>query len=72
MIVAKIKRIIFLARIYLLIIACAGFHTMVALSIITYFVDIDYIILRLMGGTCFIGLSIYFLIAFPKKLQDAL
>lgn len=72
MIIAEIKRIVFLARIYLLLISCAGFHTMVVLSITTYFIDIDYIILRLIGVTCFIGLSFYFLIAFPNKLQETL
>lgn len=72
MITAKLKRIIFFARIYLLIISCAGFHTMIIFSVITYFADIDYILLRIMGGTCFVGLSIYFLIAFPKKLEKVL
>jgi hypothetical protein len=69
---AKLKRIIFLARIYLLIVSCAGFHTMIILSVVTYFADIDYLILRIIGGICFVGLSIYFLIAFPKKLAKVL
>ncbi len=72
MIIAKIKNMIFLARIYLLIISCAGFYTMIILSTTTYLIEIDYITLRLMGATCFVGLSVYFLVAFPKKLQEAL
>ncbi len=72
MITTKLRRTISLARIYLLIISCAGFHTMIIFSAITYFINIDYIILRIMGDTCFVGLSIYFLIAFPKKLEKVL
>ncbi|WP_145307236.1 MULTISPECIES: hypothetical protein [unclassified Pseudomonas] len=69
---AKFKRRIFFARIYLLIISCAGFHTMIVFSVITDFADIDSIIRRIRGGTCYIGLSIYLLIAFPKKLEKVL
>ncbi|KAA0987075.1 hypothetical protein [Pseudomonas sp. ANT_J28] len=72
MIINKIKKTIFLIRIYLLIISCAGFHTVVILSIISYFIEVDYMIARLMGVICFAGLSVYFLVAFPKKLQEAL
>ena len=72
MIIAKIQSIIFSARIYLLVIACAGFHTMVILSIITYFIEMNYMISRLAGIICFSGLSVYFLVAFPKKLREAL
>jgi hypothetical protein len=71
MITAKIQNIIFSARIYLLIIACAGFHTMVILSAINYFIDMNYMIARLVGIICFFGLSAYFLIAFSKKLREA-
>jgi hypothetical protein len=72
MIIAKIQSIIFSARIYLLIIACAGFHTMVILSAITYFIEMNYMTARLIAIICFFGLSIYFLVAFPKKLREAL
>lgn len=70
MITEKIQSIIFSARIYLLIIACAGFHTMVILSIITYFIEMNYMIARAVGIICFFGLSAYFLIAFSKKLRE--
>lgn len=69
MIINKIKKIIFLVRIYLLIISCAGFHTVVILSIISYFIEVDYMITRLMGVICFAGLSVYFLVAFPKNFR---
>lgn len=68
----KIKNMVILFRIYLLIIACAGFHTMLILSVITYFLEVNYIVLRVIGGLCFVGLSVCFLIVFPEKLQEAL
>ncbi|WP_176457655.1 hypothetical protein [Pseudomonas mandelii] len=36
-------------------------HTMIVFSVITDFADIDSIIRRIRGGTCYIGLSIYLL-----------
>jgi len=45
---------------------------MIVFSVITDFADIDSIIRRIRGGTCYIGLSIYLLIAFPKKLEKVL
>lgn len=72
MIIDKIRKIILLVRIYLLLISCAGFYTVVILFVISYFVEVNYMIARLMGVICFAGLSVYFLVAFPKKLQEAL
>lgn len=45
---------------------------MLILSVITYFLEVDYIALRIIGCLCFVGLSVCFLIAFPEKLQEAL
>ncbi len=40
---------------------------MVILSAINYFIDMNYMIARLVGIICFFGLSAYFLIAFSKN-----
>ncbi|MFY0730664.1 hypothetical protein J1D76_18085 [Pseudomonas sp. NFX15] len=66
------NKLIYFIRIRLFLIACAGFHTMWISLAISYFIDIEPTIFQAMAIICFIGMSVYFLIAFPKKLEEAL
>lgn len=66
------NKFIYFIRIRLFLIACAGFHTMWISLAISYLIDIEPTIFQAMVIICFIGMSVYFLIALPKKLEEAL
>lgn len=63
------KKLFFLIRVRLFLIACAGFHTMWISLAISYFIEIDPGIFQAAVIICFTGISVYFLIALPKRLE---